>query len=240
MGRPTSHKHLCQRQGGSHLSGPLRYFPAYRQSNYRTPAQKSPTDATLLILVGGEGERRGRGERVSTHASNQEVTLRWKQAGSPGQKHPQTGPRAPGTKLPSSSASLEVGPLRPGDSGPLDASYSGQAGPCSQDAHRRLTQHPLLPKPPRHRPAGSRRPLFSEPGPAGGASAEFTLPFCRAEGQAHSSSAPSPNSVLTKACLPLPYCFEKPALVCSAAEGLQSQPQLSLTCKAGQEPGRPA
>ena len=148
MGRPTSHEHLCQRQGGSHLSGPLRYFPAYRQSSYRTPAQKSPTDAMLLILVGGERERRGRGERASMRSSSQEVTLRWKLAGSLGQKHPQKGPRAPGTKLPSSSAILEVGPLRPGDSGPPGCQLQ-QAGRTLQPG-RRLQAHaaPAAPKAP--------------------------------------------------------------------------------------------
>ena len=65
VGRPTSREHFCQRQGGSHLSGPLRYFPAYRQSSYRAPAQNSPTDATLLILVGREREERGQRERES-------------------------------------------------------------------------------------------------------------------------------------------------------------------------------
>ena len=53
----------------------------------------------------GEGEGEGR-ESVS----NQEVNLRWKQAGTTGEKQPQTGPRVPGTKLPSASASLEARP----------------------------------------------------------------------------------------------------------------------------------
>ena len=63
------------RQGGSHLSGFLRYFPPYRHSSYRTPAHKSPTDATLLSLVAKEREREKLGSQLDMETGGNHVRL---------------------------------------------------------------------------------------------------------------------------------------------------------------------